>query len=683
MADNQFTIEEFGQTVKLQYPQYQGMSDREIGEATLTKYPDYQSRIKPDEGFVADIKGIGTGIKESAIKRADATGEIKQAQEAGEQGAIRSALQRFGQGAGFVSDIVGETVMGGLKALAPQPVQEAIAEGVGTVAEKVVESQPAQDLVEFYGTLDEVQQRDIDATLGTLGLVLDVAGGALIKAPAKKAIGEVTEAVGDVVRKADDILGTAGDTSKKTFAFIKEKVTPTGETVKEVDNLKASEALNQATENLSKAMEGGIRVDISDATRELNEITKGLSQTMQEGIKVDVDLSEATKMLNDATSDLSKAIKSGVETITDIPRRAQVNIQTAKATREAVENLPTETAKRAVRDGIDINDVRQVFKTVDPNTQQSFKQLHETVKKFEVDPSGTNPIEVVGKPIVKRLKDLDAERVRVGGELGAIADDLGTVTGAELTPTILGKLNEVSGLKGLKLADDGTLDFTDTTLATTLSKADQNAIKEIFAEAITDGTGKSKHLLRQELFEILNGKKSSLENITGTQEKAFQAVRQGLSDVLDTKNASYKATNQEYAKIVTPLGDMRKMMKNLDPDIDEDILDMSAGLLARRLTSNSITNPKIRLILRQLDDATAVKGKTTLKVEELQDFYNILERYYDIAGKTGFQAQITSGIEKAGGVTGAVAEKLRGLAGRSDAVRQKALEDLILEVYGQ
>ena len=48
-------------------------------------------------------------------------------------------------------------------------------------------------------------------------------------------------------------------------------------------------------------------------------------------------------------------------------------------------------------------------------------------------------------------------------------------------------------------------------------------------------------------------------------------------------------------------------MRQLDPDIDEDILDMSAGLLARRLTSNSASNPKIRLLLRQLDETATVK----------------------------------------------------------------------------
>lgn len=593
--ENKLTLEEFGQSVKIKYPEYRGMSDKEIGEATLAKYPEYNDRIKPETGFVADIKAIGSGIKKSFTDAVSSVDKSQEAQAKGEQSGVKTLYQTAGQTAGFISDSIGEVVIGALKAVAPQPIQEGIGRAVTSVAQGVAESEPAQDMVAWYQGLDPKDQRDVDATLGIVGLALDVAGGALVKNPVKAGVTKTIDATTDIAKQS----------------------------VKAVDNV----------------------------------VTPAI----------------------DATKNLTKPV---TDAVTDIPRRFGTNIENARNIRQAVEALPTETAKVAVRDGIDINDVKQVFRTTDPTTQTKFKELAEVVKKFEKDPSGTNPIELVGKPIVTRLKDLDSKMTSVGKELGAIADDLGEVTADELTPAVMKKLNEVQGLRGLKLGDDGLLDFTDTTLASSLSKADQTAIQDIFKEATVGGTGKSKHLLRQELFEILNGKKASLQNMTGTQEKAFNAVRQGLSDVLDSKNGAYKAKNMEYAKLATPVTEMRKMMKQLDPDIDEDILDMSAGLLARRLTSNSMTNPKIRLILRQLDEATAVKGKTTLSVEELQDFYNILERYYDIAGKTGFQGQVTSAIEK-GGLMAQGADLLRKLGGRSDAVRQKALEDLIRDAYGQ
>ena len=114
---------------------------------------------------------------------------------------------------------------------------------------------------------------------------------------------------------------------------------------------------------------------------------------------------------------------------------------------------------------------------------------------------------------------------------------------------------------------------------------------------------------------------------------------------------------------------------------------MNAGLLARRLTSFSKSNPEIRQILRDLDIVNGTVGKTTLNVEKLQDFYNILDKYYDIAGRTGFQGQVTAGVEKAigsGGISRGI-DMVEGhvarLFGETDIVKQKALEEILKELF--
>jgi hypothetical protein len=111
---------------------------------------------------------------------------------------------------------------------------------------------------------------------------------------------------------------------------------------------------------------------------------------------------------------------------------------------------------------------------------------------------------------------------------------------------------------------------------------------------------------------------------------------------------------------------------------DEDILNMSAGLLARRLTSNAPSNPQLRNILRSIDNI--LKDKTLPNLEGLQDVYNILDRYYDIAAKTGFQGQIKTGIEKAGDIWTGIAGKVGEVTGQTPAVRQKAIEDLLKDI---
>jgi hypothetical protein len=81
-----------------------------------------------------------------------------------------------------------------------------------------------------------------------------------------------------------------------------------------------------------------------------------------------------------------------------------------------------------------------------------------------------------------------------------------------------------------------------------------------------------------------------------------------------------------------------------------------------------------------MDKATAVAGKTRLSVETLQDFYNILEKYYDIAPKTGFQAQVRQGVEKASGIGDLAFQTVKGFAGETPIVRQKALESILEEI---
>jgi len=253
--DDKLTLEEFGQTIKMKYPEYQGFSDKEIGEKTLQKFPEYNNRIKGDEGFVADLKGIGTGIKESAIERSDKFGEIDDAQDAGEQGAVRSLLQKFGQGAGFASDIVGETFIGAIKALTPQGTQEKAGEVIESGVEKIADTELAEKIVGVYEGLDPEKQRDLQAVLGVLSLGTDAVGGAVLKNPVKAGAKKTVEAVGNTAQKVSAGTGKAVDTvvgaTKGTGELIEKGVESVGNTVRRVGtNIDSARATREAVNQL-------------------------------------------------------------------------------------------------------------------------------------------------------------------------------------------------------------------------------------------------------------------------------------------------------------------------------------------------------------------------------------------------------------------------------------------------
>lgn len=383
-------------------------------------------------------------------------------------------------------------------------------------------------------------------------------------------------------------------------------------------------------------------------------------------------VAKGKELVSSATSKASELAQA--TELSRIPSRIQTNIQSKIATEKAIKSLPSETAKIAVRDGIDIIDVRQLENIKNTVDKKLAKELIDTVKQTQAGSLVKDPIEVVGKPIAKRIKELDIQANKIGQQLNDVSQNLGVVTKQELTDAVFNKLKSVSGLKGLKL-DNGKLDFSGTTISSSFTKTDRQAIQNAFTQATKWGNGQKAHKFRQELFEILDGKKKSLENITGTQEKGLQAIRQGLADVLESKNPQYKALNKSYASITKPLTELRKMIK-ASGNVSEDILDMNAGILARRLSSTSISQGQLRSVLQALDKVTG--GTTKESVESLQDLYNILNRYYDIAPRTGFAGQTKSAIDSS--MSTIAKNAIKNVAGESVAVRQKALESLLQDI---
>ena len=590
------------ETQIIEYGKKNGKSSQEALQA-LSKYRAGIQEVETQEpsGFLVDtaedIKGIGTGIKESITKRGQKLGTILEADAQKKQGKLSSIFQTTTNFLGSVGDVAGQVIKGGVKAVLPQKTEDKVKEALGSATKKILDMPETKQFIENYQALEK----------------------------------ENPELARNVVALAEG-----------------------GEFLLQFAGLKAAKS--------------GIDVGI-----------KGSKQAIKTGLEAGEDA--ASSVIQGGKRALESVGKLADTTeISRLPSRVATNIAQKQATQEAIKQLPSRVAQTAVRDGIDISDVKTIITSSKGQANKTLmKNLAKTAKEFSEGSVTTNPIEVVGKPIVSRIGKLEQIRGLIGKKLGLASEKLGKVTTEELDDAVFKELKSVKGLEGIKRTMTGQLDFSGTTLATSLSKADRMAIRKIFAEATKGGSGKSKHLLRQELFEILGGKKRSLQALTNTQEKAFEAVRKGLSNVLENKNPVYKVLSREYARVLKPLKDMRKLMKAVGDSSDDDILDMSAGLLARRLTSNAPSNPQIRAILREMDNLV-VGSKVEGSVEVLQDFYNILNKYYDIAGKTGFQGQVKAGVESAGGVTQFLMGKARNLAGESPAVRQKALEDLLEEL---
>lgn len=393
----------------------------------------------------------------------------------------------------------------------------------------------------------------------------------------------------------------------------------------------------------------------------------------------------------------NKAVNRAATKITDTIDNVKINRAENAKMNKVIEDLGTETRKSAARSGIELGDINTIS-GFNKNNIPAIKKMVQMADDVQNGKTGVDPLDVVGEPIRNKVINLSERADEIGKKLGETARNLKNVKNSELEKSVLERLKKTSGLRGLKVEDvldelgkktfdaNGDpirkLNFDETTLMSRANKAERDAIQTAFEEATRSGTGVSKHLYRQELFEILDGKKKSLSTLTDTQEKALDAIRGGLSDVLETKNAGYKDLSNQYRKIVQPLSELRKLAKNIDPNNSTDILDEAAGNLARRLTSNASSKVQIKKVLQQIDDATSAKGTTLQETQDLMDAYNVISKYYNIAGGTsleGINMRTLMKSLKAGGVADKVLEIVDQYGGSTSAVKRQKLMDLLDE----
>lgn len=505
----------------------------------------------------------------------------------------------------------------------------------------------------------------------TLPEVGKVIGRGLLRSGGAVA-GSVLDTLGAGVELADKATGEVASTALKAGgeAFL---TTETGK--KALSALQAGNESYQAykVSNPEGAKDLEAIMDIANvvpAVKAAGAVGKGAVKVAEIGGKGVLKVADSAI---DTVTPVVSTIKEVVSPITNIPSNIKTNASQKLASIAEVKVLPTETAKRAAQSGIDIQDVRVI-----PNLLSSPKsqELITAVKNLANGVEGADPVGVVGNLTTQAFKNLTTKAKTVGGELGTVAKNIGNVDAGAVTQSVINRLKKVSGLENLEL-ENGILNFDNTTLANFPEsiKAIANTFDTTINTAQKTANGSKLHMFRQGLFEDLGGKKKSLANLSATDENAINAIRGGIADAIEIASPEYKKLSTQYAKLTEPLNKLKKALKATDPTITEADMDLAGGLLSRRVTSLAASNPQIRTLLRAVGNATGDKSLME-NIVKTQDLYNILNKYYDIAPKTGFQNLVKEGVGS-DSIVGMAREAIKNVAGKSDAVRQKALEDLL------
>lgn len=508
-------------------------------------------------------------------------------------------------------------------------------------------------------TIKKTVAGELNPVAGTVAFAGDIARGA------SESIGEVILGAGKAAlpKEVEDLLQAnfiklakplVGPISNLTEAWdvIKEKHPNTAEAIEGFANI--ATLMTEVTGSSAALTTGrkgiGVTAKIAGevADTALDVTRKGINtatDTVKAGIKPLSGLTEKANVVGGFIKE--KAIDTG-RSIGGGLKRLPENIQESKIQRKVIDSLPTES-QTALKGGLELPDVQliETAKAMPDNTFKKMKEMAKASKKLQTNELGKNPSEIVGNEFRQPMVDMDKALKQVGGELGEIVKDLPRDTRFMADQDVLTSLRGVRGLEGLKVDALGKLDFSETTLAGSLTKADRSTIIKAYND-IKGKTPFQMHNQRQELFEVLGGKRRSTVELTKVQENALEAIRGGLSNFLDKKSTLYKKKNAEYAQIVNPLKDMQKAFGKIKKDSDPNFLDIKASNLARRITSHASSNADIRQVLRNMQNVLLSRGiKPNSNIETLQNFYNSLQKYYDITRGSAFASQIEVGTSKA------------------------------------
>jgi len=442
-----------------------------------------------------------------------------------------------------------------------------------------------------------------------------------------------------------------------------------------------SEAHPRAARNIGAAF------DVASAIPPVKGVglgLQGVAKGVQTGIRGAEAVADVAKVGLKAVEKGIEAAKStggilrrGAEKTAQFVEQAPMRLKTAaeKAAEESVQLAKAAPeVRKAVINGIELRDANLIKQATEAE-KDIFRDMVNQAKTFEMDRSSLSSADVAGNQLQRRIGQADELRKKVGAELGESVKGLkGEVVAVK--QKILKRLQEIPGMRDVKVNNKGQLDFSKTTIS--LDKAAQNEISRVWT-ALKGRDAFRLHQLRQELFEMLGGKQKAQILLTETQEKGLESFRQGIADALEEVSPKYRNLNRQYAQVAEPMKRLRKFFRGLE-GASEDILDEQSGNLLRRLTSNAPSAAQLRQAINDIDAVLANAGmESGISLQKLQDFQNVLERTLDITKDTGLAGQVSLGVRKGGlmGMLDKGVELIESKLGATSEVKRKMIEELL------
>lgn len=326
----------------------------------------------------------------------------------------------------------------------------------------------------------------------------------------------------------------------------------------------------------------------------------------------------------------------------------------------------------AVRQGFRAGDIAQAKQMNDATRRQAIKMLNmqRAIKANTARAQEFRPTDVVGDAAIQRVRALDGKASSLRAELNSIAaKELRGAPGTLPSPDkISGKAINLDRVEGSfkSLLDDMNVNYKTGPDAPPLfeqikqkgffegsdimeDKSSQGVIRSVTNLLASPGRNDAwrAHKVKTQIDKMIDYKKTSMRGLTQTGQRFAKAMRSTLNDEIRAVSPKYAKVNDQLSSILTAFDDLQSAVgpnvKLFEADANRQL-----GQVFRKLWSKDQKRGVFQSAVDQLEDTASNLGmKFNTNAKDLSQFAVTLEDTFGDVARTGFKAEVASGVNLA------------------------------------
>jgi hypothetical protein len=300
-------------------------------------------------------------------------------------------------------------------------------------------------------------------------------------------------------------------------------------------------------------------------------------------------------------------------------------------------------SKVAQSQGFDADKLK-VFASSTPLEKRKMLEMVKIAEKSLDDPifaAANRPTDIAGDSLLRKINFVKKNQSDAGTQLGRVARGL---KGKEVDiETPVNDFVVTAEGMGIRFDEDMIPSF-EGSLIETVAPA-KKIIEDIALKIRRSPTmdGQQAHEFKKFIDEIVTFGKS--EGLKGRTEALAKQLRAGVNDSVRDISQPYRDANKTFSDSVSAIDDLQKSVGKT-VDLSGRHSDKAVGTSLRGLMSNIKSRANMMTAIENIESvANKQGGAFDDNILSQSLFAEELERIFKLAPKTGFQGQVTAGLE--------------------------------------